>query len=162
MDDIIPLILTKTTLWLLALSASHFGGLAAPGSGPGRPAPAWRLAELQEHRHCGSPPPPWPRTRPGPQKLRAGPKTGPETPLCLPVCNRLIPHWLRTVFPFPSLCVFTDELTSYNLMLDRDSGAALVPAKSRSHRRLNAYYSESLEREVRCLEDKILKGAEFG
>lgn len=73
MDDIIPLSLTKTTLWLLALSASHFGGLEAPGSGPGRPAPAWRLAELQEHRHRCSPPPAWPRTRP--QKLRAGPKT---------------------------------------------------------------------------------------
>ena len=160
MDDIIPLSLTKTTLWLLALSASHFGGLEAPGSGPGRPAPAWRLAELQEHRHRCSPPPAWPRTRP--QKLRAGPKTALKLPSASQSLQSLNPTLLHPDFPFPSFCVFADELTSRNLMLDSDSGVALVPAKSRSHRGPNACYSESLEREVRCLEDKILKGAEFG
>ena len=119
------------------------------------------LLNSREHRRHCHPPPPWPRTR-ARRNLRQALRQALKLPLSSQSLQLVNHTLLSTDFPFPLLCILTDELTSHNLMLDSDSGAALVPAKNRSHRRLNACYSESLKREVRCLEDKILKGVEFG
>ena len=104
MDDIIPLSLTKTTLWLLALPASHFGGLEAPGSRPGRPAPAWSLLNSRSTGTAEALPLPGPGL--GRRNLGQAPRQALKLASASQSLQSLNPTLLRPDFPSP-LCVFS-------------------------------------------------------